>query len=64
MDRKNSKEFPQELFNLFDRYVHGDMDRRAFLDSMKKFAVSGLTVASPLGKPAAKLCMGDPGFKR
>jgi carboxymethylenebutenolidase len=36
------------LLNLFDRYVHGDIDRRAFLDGAKKFAVGGLTAAAIL----------------
>jgi len=48
MDRKKASEFPQELLNLFDRYVHGDIDRRAFLDGAKKFAVGGLTAAAIL----------------
>ncbi len=48
MDRKKASEFPQELLNLFDRYVHGDIDRRAFLDGAKKFAVGGLTTAAIL----------------
>jgi len=42
-DRKSSQEFPQELWRLFDRYVHGDMDRRAFLGHLQTFAVGGLT---------------------
>jgi len=46
MDRMQASYFPQELLNLFDRYVHGDIDRRAFLDGAKKFAVGGLTVAA------------------
>src|SRR5260370_22143990 len=46
MDRMKASDFPQELLNLFDRYVHGDIDRRAFLDDAKKFAVGGLTVAA------------------
>ncbi len=25
-------EFDQELLNLFDQYVHGDIDRRGFLE--------------------------------
>jgi carboxymethylenebutenolidase len=36
-------DFPQELLNLFDRYVHGDIDRRAFLDGAAKFATGALT---------------------
>jgi len=46
MDRKKASEFPQELLNLFDRYVHGDVDRRTFLEGAKKFATGGVTVAA------------------
>ena len=46
MDRKKASDFPQELLNLFDRYVHGDIDRRAFFDGAAKFATGGLTVAT------------------
>ncbi len=42
--RKSAKEFPQELWNSFDRYVHGDIDRRSFLDQASKFAIAGLTI--------------------
>jgi len=43
MERKNAHEYPQELLNLFDKYVHGDIDRRTFLEDAKKFAVGGMT---------------------
>ncbi|HYL77452.1 MAG TPA: dienelactone hydrolase family protein [Bryobacteraceae bacterium] len=46
MERKKASEYPQELLNLFDRYVHGDIERRDFLEGAKKFAVGGLTVAT------------------
>ncbi len=46
MERKKASDYPQELLDLFDRYVHGDIDRRAFFDNSKKFAVGGLTVAA------------------
>src|SRR3989442_4505765 len=46
MERKTAAEFPQELLNLFDRYVHGDIGRREFLDGAKKFAVGGLTATA------------------
>src|SRR2546423_13169351 len=46
MDRKKATDFPQELLNLFDRYVHGDLDRRGFLDGAKKFATGGLTATA------------------
>lgn len=48
MERKKASEFPQELLNLFDRYVHGDIARRDFLEGAKKFAVGGLTAAAIL----------------
>jgi carboxymethylenebutenolidase len=46
MERKKASEYPQELLNLFDRYVHGDIERRDFLEGAKKFAVGGLTVGT------------------
>lgn len=46
MERKKASEFPQELLNLFDRYVHGDIGRREFMDGAKKFATGSLTVAA------------------
>src|SRR5207302_1925013 len=35
-----------ELLNLFDRYVHGDIGRREFMDGAKKFGTGSLTVAA------------------
>lgn len=46
IERKTSQEFPPELWQLFDRYVHGEMDRRTFLDRAQKFAIGTLTVAA------------------
>ena len=43
MQRKKATDFPQDLLNLFDKYIHGDIDRRSFLDGAQKFAVGGLT---------------------
>src|ERR1700758_2714075 len=45
-ERKKAGDFPQELLNLFDLYVHGDIDRRAFFDGAKKFATGGVTVTA------------------
>jgi carboxymethylenebutenolidase len=42
---KTASDFDQELLNLFDRYVHGLVDRRGFLDGAAKFAVGGVTAA-------------------
>jgi carboxymethylenebutenolidase len=43
MAQKQASEFDQELLNLFDEYVHGDVDRRGFLDKAVRFAVGGVT---------------------
>ena len=43
MERKKASDYPQELLNLFDKYVHGEMERRDFLEHAKKFAVGGMT---------------------
>ena len=46
MDRRKASEFPQELLNLFDQYVHGGVSRREFMDGAQKFAVGGVTAAA------------------
>ncbi len=46
MERRKATDFPQELLDLFDRYVHGEIGRREFLDGAKKFAVGGLTATA------------------
>ncbi len=38
-----SKDFHPEVLRLFDRYVHGQLDRRGFLEGAAKFAVAGMT---------------------
>jgi carboxymethylenebutenolidase len=43
MERKKASDFPQELLDEFHLYVHGDIDRRTFLDRATKYAVGGLT---------------------
>ena len=46
MERKKASDFPQELLDIFHEYVHGDIDRRTFLDRAGKYAVGGLTAAA------------------
>jgi carboxymethylenebutenolidase len=43
MERKTAKDFDQGLLNLFDQYVHGALDRRAFLERATKYASAGVT---------------------
>ena len=45
---KKASDFDQKLLNLFDRYVHGLINRREFLEGASKFAVGGLTAAAIL----------------
>jgi carboxymethylenebutenolidase len=45
MVQKKASDFDQDLYNLFDRYVHGLIDRRGFLDGAARFAVGGMTAA-------------------
>ena len=48
MSRRTAQEFPQELLDLYDYYVHGQVDRRGFMERAAKFAVGGLTAAALL----------------
>src|ERR1700682_5409787 len=43
MERKKATDYPQELLDLFDLYVHGEIDRRSFLEGAQKFATGSLT---------------------
>src|SRR5512145_1162912 len=43
MEMKKAEDFDPELLILFDAYVHGDIDRRGFIDRASRFAVGGLT---------------------
>jgi carboxymethylenebutenolidase len=48
MERKKAGDYPQEVLDLFDGYVHGRMNRRDFLDRAAKYAVGGMTAAAML----------------
>jgi carboxymethylenebutenolidase len=48
LERKKASDFPQELLNLLDGYVHGGISRRQFFDGAQKFAVGGVTAAALL----------------
>jgi carboxymethylenebutenolidase len=66
MDLKRAEDFDPELLILFDAYVHGDIDRRGFLDRASKYAVGGLTAAmlldalNPRFAEAQKVATDDP----
>jgi carboxymethylenebutenolidase len=46
MQRKKAADFPQELLDLFDGYVHGALSRRAFLDGAQRFASAGVSAGA------------------
>jgi carboxymethylenebutenolidase len=48
MSRLTAKDFPPELLELYDGYVHGHISRRESLDRAGQFAVGGLTAAALL----------------
>jgi carboxymethylenebutenolidase len=48
MERLKASDFPQEVLNLFDRYIHGGIGRREFLEGASKFAVGSFTAAAML----------------
>ena len=43
MSLKTANDFDPEVMKLFDQYVHGIIDRRAFLNRATKYAVGGMT---------------------
>jgi carboxymethylenebutenolidase len=54
MERKTAHDFDQDLLILFDAYVHGVIDRRAFLDQASRYAVGGVTAAMLLDQLSPK----------
>ena len=76
-DRRDSREAPMstaagfhpEVLRLFDKYVHGIIDRRDFLSGATRFAAAGMTAAgllealSPRFAHAQKVPKDDPRLK-
>ena len=48
MKRMKASDFPQEVLDIFDHYVHGEISRRDFIDRAAKFAVGGMSAAAML----------------
>lgn len=69
MARKTASDFDPEVLRLFDKYVHGQINRRGFLEGATKFAVGGLTAAallealSPSFAEAKQVVEDDPRIK-
>ena len=66
MKKIKNGELGQEVFDLFDHYVHGKISRREFMERVSQYAVGGLTVAaiidylSPNYATAQQVRAGDP----
>ena len=54
-----SQDFDQELLILFDAYVHGDLDRRGFLNKAQRFAKAGVTAAGLLASLSPNFAAGQ-----
>jgi len=48
MERLTARDFSPELLDVFDQYVHGDIDRRGFFDRAAKYVAAPLTAAMVL----------------
>ncbi len=57
--RQTAHDFDQELLVLFDAYVHGNLDRRGFLDSAQRFAKAGVTAAGLLAALSPNFALGQ-----
>jgi carboxymethylenebutenolidase len=66
MALKTAADFHPEVLRSFDRYVHGFIDRRGFLEAVSKYAVGGVTATmllealSPQFALAQKVAKDDP----
>lgn len=57
--RLTAQDFDQELLILFDAYVHGDLDRRGFLEKARRFAKAGITSAGLLAALSPNFALGQ-----
>lgn len=54
MTMKRATDFHPDVLRWFDRYVHGEVDRRGFLDGVARYAVGGVSAAMLLEALAPK----------
>ncbi|MDP4251563.1 MAG: dienelactone hydrolase family protein [Bacteroidota bacterium] len=69
MNKINKEDIKQEVFDLYDDYVHNRLHRREFMQKLSTHAVGGITVASLMGflmpdyKGSLQTTADDPGLK-
>jgi carboxymethylenebutenolidase len=56
---KERRTMPPEAVELYSRFIHGEISRRAFMDGAKKFAVGGLTTAAVVRSLMPDYAMGQ-----
>ena len=54
MQHRRASDFHPDVLRWFDRYVHGEVDRRGFLDGVARYAVGGVTATMLLEALAPK----------
>src|SRR5262249_60704182 len=59
MQRMKASDFPKEVLSLFDRYVHGGIDRREFIEKASKYAGGGRTAAPMLEALRPNFLLGE-----
>ena len=45
-ETKQKRKIPAEAVDLYTRFIHGEVSRRAFLNGVKRYAVAGLTASA------------------
>lgn len=55
--RRKAKDFDQELLNLYDKFAHGLIERREFLEGAAKYAVGGMTAVALLDSLSPKYAL-------
>lgn len=48
MKKLNKEDINQDVFDLYDDYVHNKLDRRQFVEKLSIYAIGGITIASLL----------------
>ena len=52
MSNNETPQFPPEVFKLFDKYVHGAISRRDFIDRAAAYSIAGMSGAAQESIPA------------
>lgn len=55
----STKSIPQEAFDWYDEYAHGDIDRRTFLSRLGTLSVAGLTFSVVAGALTPNYALGE-----